>query len=421
MGQIIIHVDMDAFYASVEIRDDPSLRGRPLIIGSMPDERGVVSTCSYEAREFGVRSGMNIKEAYRLCPDGVYKHPDFYKYMEVSRKLHEIWDPYASSSEPVALDETYLDVTETAGTFEKAREIARLIKERTFKEMGLTCSVGLAYSKAAAKIASEEMKPDGYFEILTPGDYVDLISSRDVRVLFSVGPKTAERLNSIDIFTVGDLRERADDVESLLGAHGRFLADLASGIDDRKVEAYDPREAKSVSREMTFQKDVSDTRLIADVMLLLAMSVEERARRHGLHGTVVSIKVTFSDMKSITRSRTVPSCETAVEIHSEAVKLLDGVKKRPVRLIGVGIFNLSEKRVRQSTLDDLGDSEEGNGLREKLEGMHSRYRFDFVKHMDKIYRVDSLHGIVEHMRIQSVRRRQSVKVVAVPEEHGDSR
>ena len=167
MSQIIIHVDMDAFYASVEMRDDPSLRGKPLIIGSLPHERGVVATCSYEARKYGVHSAMNIKEAYRLCPNGVYMHPNFDKYRAVSDQLHQIWNEYASATESIALDEAYLDATEKAGSWENACAFAHTIKRRTREELGLTCSVGVAYSKTAAKTASEEKKPDGYFEIPT--------------------------------------------------------------------------------------------------------------------------------------------------------------------------------------------------------------------------------------------------------------
>ena len=208
MPQIIIHVDMDAFYASVETRDDPALRGKPLIIGSLPNERGVVATCSYEARTYGVHSGMNIKDAYRLCPNGIYRHPNFDKYKAVSAQLHAIWDSYASASEAIALDEAYLDVTEKAGDWDGARRIARLIKQRTRDELKLTCSVGLAYSKTAAKTASEEKKPDGYFEILTPEAFVSLILDRDVKVLYTVGDSTAEKLYSAGIRTVRDIRLR---------------------------------------------------------------------------------------------------------------------------------------------------------------------------------------------------------------------
>ena len=217
LKQIIIHVDMDAFYASVEMRDDPSLRGKPLIIGSLPNERGVVATCSYEARKYGVHSGMNIKDAYRLCPGGIFRHPNFDKYKAVSAQLHAIWDAYASASEAIALDEAYLDVTEKAGDWDGAREIARTIKRRTRDELHLTCSVGLAYSKTAAKTASEEKKPDGYFEIETAEDFAELIRDRDVKVLYTVGESTAEKLYAAGIHTVRDIQQRQEDVVRLLG------------------------------------------------------------------------------------------------------------------------------------------------------------------------------------------------------------
>ncbi len=223
LEQIIIHVDMDAFYASVETRDDPSLRGKALIIGSLPNERGVVATCSYEARKYGVRSGMSIRDAYRLCPGGIYMHPNFGKYKAVSAQLHAIWDSYASASEAIALDEAYLDVTEKAGDWEGARRIAREIKRRTVEELHLTCSVGVAYSKTAAKIASEEKKPDGYFEILSPEDFVSLIRDRDVKVLYTVGSSTAERLYASGIRTVRDVQQRQEDVIRLLGKQGHWI------------------------------------------------------------------------------------------------------------------------------------------------------------------------------------------------------
>ena len=254
MNQIIIHVDMDAFYASVEIRDHPDLRGKPLIIGSLPSERGVVATASYEARKFGVHSAMNIKDAYRLCPMGVYMHPNFEKYRAVSGQLHEIWNTYASAAETIALDEAYLDVTATAGSWEKAQEFAREIKRRTREELGLTCSVGLAYSKTAAKTASEEKKPDGYFEIPTAQDFVRLILDRDVRVLYTVGEKTAEKLNRSDIRTVRDIQEKQKDVVRLLGKQGLWLTRIAFGEDDRRVTPYKPQDAKSISRRSLFRR-----------------------------------------------------------------------------------------------------------------------------------------------------------------------
>ncbi len=398
MDQIIIHVDMDAFYASVEMRDDPSLCGKPLIIGSLPHERGVVSTCSYEARKYGVHSAMNIKEAYRLCPNGIFMHPNFHKYKAVSEQLHVIWSTYATALESIALDEAFLDVTETAGTFERATEIAKLIKQRTLDEIGLSCSVGVSYCKTAAKTASEEKKPAGYFEIPDAKAFVDLIIDRDVRSLFTVGQKTAEKLYAIGIHTVRQLREREEDVVRLLGKQGMVLIQLAYGVDERRVTPYDPQEAKSISREITFQKDVNDYEFLKDVLLLIAMSVEERARQYGLHGNGVVLKITFSDMKSITRSKTTLACDDALTIHREAVKLLETVNKRPVRLIGTGIHNLS--KVRQLTLDDVAEADDDrkSTLRTALDGLSSRYGLDMMENIDQTYQVDSLHTLAEHMR-----------------------
>ena len=401
MPQIIIHVDMDAFYASVETRDDPSLRGKPLIIGSLPHERGVVATCSYEARTYGVRSGMNIKEAYRLCPGGIYMHPDFDKYRAVSARLHAIWDSYASASEAVALDEAYLDVSETARDWDGARRIARLIKQRTRDELGLTCSVGLAYSKTAAKTASEEKKPDGYFEILTPEEFVALILDRDVKVLYTVGGSTAEKLYAAGIRTVRDIRQRQEDVVRLLGKQGRWITQIASGIDRRRVEPYRPEEAKSIGRELTFQKDVDSFDLLKDVLFLLALNVEERAGRVGLRGRGVTLKLTYADMKGITRSRSPADCGSAAAIWREAADLLDNVEKRPVRLIGVSLYSLTDGEEQQLRLEDFDEEDarerEAEGRR-LFAALEARYHLDFKGNLSRLYHSETLHKTAEYMR-----------------------
>lgn len=397
---MIIHVDMDAFFAAVETRDDPTLRGKPLIIGALPGERGVVSTCSYEARKFGVRSGMNIKDAYILCPKGIFMHPNIDKYKTVSAALHGIWNAYASAAESVALDEAYLDVTARAGDWEVAREIAREIKRRTREEVGLTCSVGLAYSKTAAKTASEEKKPDGYYEILTPEAFCALITDRDVGVLYTVGKMTAEKLRRYGIRTVRDVRESERTVVRLLGKQGEFITRLARGIDDGKVTPYRPEDAKTIGREVTFQEDTTSERLLLDVLFLLALCVERRAKRYALHGNGVTLKITFSDMKTITRSRLCPACDDAATIYGEAADLLAALdRKKPVRLIGVGIYHLTAEARRQLTIDDFLQGGEDRDLRaEMFAELNGRYNLDFEGHLEQIYRGETLYKTVEYMR-----------------------
>lgn len=401
MEQIVIHVDMDAFYASVEVRDNPALRGKPLIIGAMPHERGVVATCSYEARKYGVHSAMNIKEAYRLCPNGIYLHPNFEKYKKVSAQLHEIWNENASAAEYIALDEAYLDVTEAAGDLEGARRIAYRIKYRTLNEIGLTCSVGVAYSKTAAKTASEEKKPNGYFEIPTQQDFVNLIIDREVKVIYTVGAKTAEKLNRAGIHTVRDIQQRQTDVVRLLGKQGQWITQIAFGVDNRKVVPYRPEDAKSIGRELTFQADVADYEFLKDVLFLLSLSVENRAKRVGLRGKGISLKLTYADMKSISRSRTINSSDSAAVIYREAVRMLDQVEKRPVRLVGVSLYNLSGEEWRQLSFYDLleAPSEHNTSeLRQGLVHLQNRYHLDFASHLQQIYHGETLHKTVEYMR-----------------------
>ena len=400
-SQLIIHVDMDAFYAAVEVRDDPSLRGKPLIIGSMPDERGVVSTASYEARTYGVRSGMNIKEAYALCPQGIYRHPDFHKYKAVSQALHGIWSSYASAAEYIALDEAFLDVTETAGSFERACEFAHEIKERTFQEQHLTCSVGVAYSKTAAKTASEEKKPDGYFEIPTREDYVRLIIDRPVRVLYGVGEKTAERMKDAGLRTVRDIQENRESVVLMFGKMGEWAVDLAFGNDDRKVVPYRAEDAKSVSRELTYQEDTDRWDLVRHTILLLSVDVARRAARHELYGGGVTLKITYSDMKTITRSVMAEHVKDPVVIYREALRMLEKIPRRPVRLVGVGMNRVEKEGTRQFTfedyIEDIG-ARRAEELREEFGRLSTLYGFDFYANREKIFQGENVYRTVEYMR-----------------------
>jgi len=353
MDKTIMHVDMDAFYAAVEARDNPELRGKPLIIGALPHERGVVSTCSYEARKFGVRSAMSIKEAYRRCPQGIYMHPNMEKYKEASDRIHEIWCDYTDIVEYISLDEGYLDVTNSAHPFGGARKIGLAIKERTKKDTGLTCSVGIGYSMMAAKLASEEKKPDGFFEIPDADALKALIMDRGVRIIYGLGPKTAEALQSASINTVHDILNNKQTVIRLLDNHGRQIIDLAEGIDNREVTPYYEEEAKSIGREQTFQHDSTDFAFLKDTLVLIAKELSLKLRLNGIYCRTITLKVKYGNMKLITRSKSGDAVCRARDIYKVAASMLDTVEKRPIRLVGISLSGLTESNYKQLTLEDM--------------------------------------------------------------------
>ena len=400
-GQIIIHVDMDAFYASVEMRDNKTLIDKPLIIGSMPNERGVVSTCNYEARKYGIRSGMNIKEAFNRCPKGVFMHPNFDKYIRVSNQLHEILESYTDRAEYIALDEGYLDITGKVNSWEEARNIGHEIKKRVREELSLTCSVGLAYSKTAAKTASEEKKPDGYFEIPNREDFVTLVLDRNVKSLYTVGEKTAKKLHLYGVDTVRDLQNKSNEVKMFMGKQGEYLVDLAFGFDDRKVTPYREEDTKSISKEFTFQKDVSSFKLLDDVLFILSFRVAKRAKRLGLYGEGVSLKITYSNMKSITRSMLISaSTNDAYTIYENASKLLKNVSKGEVRLVGTGLYHLREEEGRQLSFADIFSTQK-DMIKEKIQSkwqemsMYYKIDFDEIKDMQNSIKI---YDYIERMR-----------------------
>jgi len=387
MDRTIIHVDMDAFYAAVEARDDPGLRGKPLIIGALPNERGVVSTCSYEARKFGVHSAMSIKDAYRLCPDGVYMHPNPRKYREVSDQIHEIWGNFTDRVEYISLDEGFLDLTGGASLFCGAKEAGKMIKKRTKAETGLTCSVGIGYSMMSAKLASEEKKPDGLFEIPSPEALKALIMDRSVRIIYGVGPKTAELLQNAGIHTVRDILDSKQTVIRLLDNHGRQIIDLAEGIDERQVTPNDESEAKSLGREYTFQQDTADFNYLKDVLRLIAKDLSLKVRLDGVYARTITLKVKYANMKLITRSKTGDAICQAKDIYSSAASMLDKVDKRPVRLVGISLSGFTDSDRRQLTLYDAGDShaeEQRNALDRALLELQRRYGGGIIKTGDEL-------------------------------------
>ncbi len=387
MKRTIIHVDMDAFFAAVEVRDNPELRGKPLIIGALPSERGVVSTCSYEARKFGVRSAMNIKEAYRRCPHGIFMHGDMSKYAKASNEIHKVMLKYTDLIEFVALDEGYMDVTGSLRIFGGAEEIGRRLKKEIYDAVGVTCSVGISYSMMGAKLASEEKKPDGFFVIPDKESLVELIKDRPVGVISGIGEKTAEKLNAMGIVTVQNLLDTPDENLKCLGANGVAIKRLAEGNDTRQVIAEAP--AKSIGREHTFQTNITDVKIIKDALLLLARDVSLRAKRNGVWGRTVTLKLKFSDMHSITRAQSGDSTNSSREIYDRACSLLDGLRLlQPVRLVGVTLSNLqdfkAEPQMQLSLFDEIEPEKEisrqkSEALENTIFDLHNKYGRGILK------------------------------------------
>ncbi|MCL1853345.1 MAG: DNA polymerase IV [Peptococcaceae bacterium] len=374
----IVHIDMDMFFAAVEIHDNPELKGKPLIIGALPHERGVVATCSYEAREFGVRSAMSIKEAWRRCPHGVYMHPNGHKYVEASRQIHKIWDCYTDMAQYISLDEGFLDVTGSVKLFGGAEKIGREIKRRVWEETGLTCSVGIGYSMMSAKLASEEKKPDGFFQILTPEALRELIVDRGVRVIYGVGPQTEAELSKFGIRTVRDIYNNRDTMIRCLGNQGKHILDLADGIDNRIIAA--SAQTQSLGKEITFQQDKTDREYLKDVLRLIARELSFQIRLEGTFVRTVTLKVTFKDMKKITRSRSGGATNKADEIYHTAAALLNKVERRPIRLVGISLSGFSEGEVKQLSLfDDPKSVEESDKLDEVTIKLQRKYGLDIVK------------------------------------------
>ena len=373
---------MDAFYAAVEVRDDPMLLGKPLIIGALPNERGVVSTCSYEARKFGVRSAMSIKEAYRRCPDGIYMHPDMRKYKQASDAIHKIWDQYTDLVEYVSLDEGYLDVTGSHHMFGGVHAIARAIKEQTLIENGLTCSVGIGYSMTTAKLASEEKKPDGLFEIPDRAFWFQLVMDRNVRTLYTVGGKTAEKMEAEGILTVRDVLANEQKIIRMFGKHGQWIVALAGGIDERDVTPYNKEEAKSIGREITFQQDTTDTEYLKDTLLLIARALSLKLRFESIYCRTIGIKITYGNMAQITRAKSGEATHHAHDIYRVASALFDAVEKKPIRLIGISLSNFTKESVHQMSLTDIIESNNTQKkyvLETELFNLQKKFGVDIIK------------------------------------------
>lgn len=347
---------MDAFFAAIEERDNPELRGKPVIVGAPPGQRGVVSTCNYEARKYGVRSAMSSAEAYRRCPNGIFISSHFGKYTEASNQVRAIMSEYTDIIEFLSLDEGYMDVTGSEKFFGSAEEIAKTLQRRVYETVGTTCSVGVGYNMLSAKLASEEKKPRGFFVISSEQEFFALMKGRPVGVLYGVGKKTEERLVRMGIRTVGELAAVSPVQLEAFGSMGQELINYANGIDNREVTPNQP--PKSVGKETTFLEDVTDISVLKDTLLLLSRMVSDRLKRKNVMGRTVTLKVKFADMKSITRAHTVRLTNSASKIYKTAEELLDRENiKRPVRLIGVTVGKLSDEGYEQLNLFDETEAE----------------------------------------------------------------
>ncbi|MCM2279709.1 MAG: DNA polymerase IV [Oligoflexia bacterium] len=341
-GRKIIHVDMDAFFASVEQRDRPELRGKPVVVGGSPEKRGVVAAASYEARRFGVRSAMSAAKARRLCPQAVFLPPDFRKYSEVSRQIREIFLSVTPLVEPLSLDEAYLDVTENLLNEPLARKVAEYVKREIRTKTGLSASAGVAPNKFVAKVASDFRKPDGLV-VVPPEKVLAFVEKLPVGKLWGVGPVTEKKLQSMGIWTAAEIRKRpVAELEQVLGSFGAFLYRLAFGEDDRPVES--ERESKSCGAERTFERDLVELTELVEILRSLVSEVADWLKDSGRPGRTVTLKLRYSDFKTITRSKTMPvATDDPARILEVAERLLrEGTEAghRPARLIGVSVSGL---------------------------------------------------------------------------------
>jgi DNA polymerase-4 len=337
----ILHLDMDAFYPAVEVLDNPELKGKPVIVGGSR-ERGVVSSASYEARKFGVHSAQPIATAMRLCPQGIFVPGRMSRYREVSEQVFEIFYRFTPLVEPLSIDEAFLDVTGSTRLFGQPVEIAKKIKRMVVEETGLTVSAGVAPSKFVAKIASDMDKPDG-LTVVPPESVREFLDPLPIKKMWGVGKVTQEALARLNVCTFRDLsRVPVKVLERRFGKHGLHMHQLSMGMDDRDVVP--GHDVKSVGHEETFFQDILDKDVAKKELLALAYKVARRMRRKGVTGRTVTLKVKYSDFIQITRSSTLPeSTDDGLEIYSTVCYLLEktGVGKKPVRLLGISISQLS--------------------------------------------------------------------------------
>ncbi len=390
----IVHVDMDAFFAAVEQLDNPSYRGKPVVVGANPKGgkgRGVVSAASYEARKFGIHSALPISLAYKRCPHAFFVRPRMSRYCEMSNRIMDILSEFSPIIEPISIDEAFLDCTGTEKLFGPPPQLGHAIKARVFEQTGLTASVGIASNKSIAKIASDLHKPDG-LTICPLGEEKEFLAPLPVSKLWGAGKKTVEYLTSFGITTIGELATLPIEMlEKKLGKHGLHLWLLANGIDERSVET--DWEIKSISEEITFERDTCDTGILEKTILDLSDQVARRTRSEQKCGRTITLKIRLEGFETHTRSMTLENpVNDMFSIRDAAVELFRNFnrKNKRVRLLGVRISNLCKEEEIAQTEHLLFESDSRKELqkKKKIESVLDRLRNKFGKQVTRASLMD---------------------------------
>ncbi|OGN88484.1 MAG: DNA polymerase IV [Chloroflexi bacterium RBG_13_46_14] len=375
----IMHVDLDAFFVSVEVVLNPELKGKPVVVGGRPDARGVISAASYEARAFGLHSAMPLKTASRLCPQAIFIEGNFQRYREASKKFMAILADFSPFIEPMGLDEAYLDVTGFESLHGTIRGMAVSIKQRVMNEQGLCASIGIAPCKVVAKVASDYSKPDGLVEV-KPGKERDFFAPLPVGRLPGIGKQAQKRLKELGVTTIGQLASMPlKTLNSHFGITGTTMLNAANGIDNRKVEL--PGTAKSISRETTFREDTNNSEFLKSTLRYLGEKVGADLRRREKRAKCVTLKIRYSDFTTSTRSQTVQQPFDSNEIiFSTGVRLLEKamqIEKQPVRLLGIGVSGIVEPGGQMSMLDN--EMQRLAKLTNTIDGIRDKFGFSAIQ------------------------------------------
>ncbi|MDZ7362426.1 MAG: DNA polymerase IV [candidate division KSB1 bacterium] len=375
--RLVLHLDMDAFYAAVEQLDHPAYRGKPVVVGADPKAgrgRGVVSTASYEARKFGIHSAMPISQAYRRCPQAIFVFPRFERYTAISRQVMNILRDFSPQLAQISIDEAFIDITQTANFHGGAKALAEKLKARIQNETGLTASVGVAPNMFIAKVASDLQKPDG-LTICQAGQEKTFLAPLPIKKLWGVGPKTEAHLQKMGFSTIGQLAQCSQKMlADRLGKWGAHLWELANGIDDRPVEDWGPR--KSISQEHTYEQDVADPQIVEQTLWRIADGLSADMRRENLKGRVLTLKIRLEGFETFTRQRRLPEftndAETMRQLALEIFRKFDRQGKK-VRLIGIGMAQLNNVGGEQMELF----ATTAHAPREKVAGVLDALRAKF--------------------------------------------